>query len=46
MEHWAPDFEHPSITDENREAFETATSKFETQDDMTVGYYELQKTAG
>ena len=46
MEHWAPDFEHPSITDENREAFETAASKFETQDDMTVGYYELQKTAG
>jgi hypothetical protein len=46
MEHWSTDFEHPSITDENRESFNKAASKFETPDDMAVGYMELQKTAG
>lgn len=45
-EHWSEGFEHASITDENREAFNTAASKFPTQDDMSVGYMELQKTAG
>ncbi|MHC4387343.1 MAG: hypothetical protein ACYSX1_01915 [Planctomycetota bacterium] len=46
MEHWSDDFEHESITDENREAFNTAASKFATKDDMCVGYSELEKTAG
>jgi len=45
-EHWSDEFEHELITDDNREAFKTAASKFATQDDMSVGYMELQKTAG
>ncbi len=45
-EHWAPGFEHASITADNREAFNTVASKFATQGDMCVGYHELQKTTG
>lgn len=44
--HWSEGFEHSSITDENREAFNTAASKFPTQNDMSIGYMELQKTTG
>jgi hypothetical protein len=46
MEHWSEKFEHEAITDDNREAFTKTASKFATQDDMAVGYMELQKTAG
>ncbi len=46
MSNWAEGIEHASITAENREAFNTAASKFESQSDMCVGYMELQKTAG
>lgn len=45
-EHWAGEFEHASVTADNREAFNTVASKFPTQGDMCVGYMELQKTAG
>jgi hypothetical protein len=46
MEHWSDEFEHESITDENREAFNTTMSKFATPEDVAVGYMELEKTAG
>lgn len=46
MDHWTNGFEHPSITDENREAFNTTASKFASKDDMAVGYMELEKSAG
>lgn len=45
-EHWSQDFEHASITEDNREAFTTGMSKFPTQADAVIGYTELQKSAG
>jgi hypothetical protein len=46
MEHWSNEFEHSSITDENRESFNADMAKFPTKDDAVIGYRELQKTAG
>jgi hypothetical protein len=44
--HWAGDFEHASITADNRESFNTDMAKFPTQADVVIGYRELQKSAG
>ena len=46
MEHWAQEFEHASVTADNRESFNTAMGKFPTVGDAAVGYMELQKTTG
>ena len=46
MPEWVNEFEHDSITTENREAFNTAMEKFPTVNDAAVGYMELQKSAG
>lgn len=46
MAHWTDDFEHESITDANRVDFNKAMEKFPTQADVSVGYVELQKSAG
>ncbi len=45
-EHWTEGFEHASITDDNRGAFNTAMEKFPTPGDAAVGYMELQKNVG
>lgn len=45
-EHWTEGFEHDSITDENRESFNTAMAKFPTQADAVVNNLELQKLIG
>lgn len=45
-EHWSKEFEHPSITDENREAFGTSMAKFPTKDDVVVNHIELSKLTG
>lgn len=44
--HWSNDFEHASITDENKEAFNTAMGKYETQGDALIGGFNAQKLAG
>ena len=46
MEHWADDFEHESITDENREAFSTHMAKFDTEGDAVMDGYDLAKQKG
>ncbi len=46
MSNWAEGLEHEAITPENRDAFITAASKFESETHMNVGYMELQKIAG
>ena len=46
MEHWSDEFEHESITDENRESFKTAMGKYATQSDATVGGFNAQKEVG
>lgn len=46
MEHWIDDFEHSSITDENRESFNTHMSKFDTQADAVMDGYGLAKQKG
>lgn len=46
MEHWSQDFEHASITDENREAFNTHMSKFTTEADAVVDGFGLAKMKG
>ena len=45
-EHWTDDFEHSSITDENRESFNTAMAKYGTQEDAIVGGHNAMKLAG
>jgi len=46
MEHWTDDFEHESITDENREPFKTAMSKYDSLNAAVVGGFNAQKEAG
>jgi len=45
-EHWAGEFEHESVTVDNREAFKTSMAKFPTQADAVANNMELQKVAG
>lgn len=46
MEHWTEDFEHSSITGDNREAFNSSMAKYATQADAIVGGHNAQKLAG
>ncbi len=45
-EHWAPEFEHPSVTTENREAFNTHMAKFTSQADAVMDGYGLATQKG
>ncbi len=45
-EHWSKEFEHPSITDENRGAFNTHMNKFTTREDAIVDGFGLAKLKG
>jgi hypothetical protein len=45
-EHWTGEFEHETITEENREAFATAMTKYATPEDAIVGGFNAQKLAG
>ena len=45
-EHWTEGFEHASITDENREAFNTHMAKFPTQEDAVADGFGLAKLKG
>ena len=45
-EHWTNGFEHESVTDENREAFNTAMSKYDSQEAAIVGGFNAMKIAG
>lgn len=45
-EHWSQEFEHSSITADNREAFNTHMSKFPTQGDAVANHMELAKMTG
>ncbi len=45
-EHWSNEFEHSSVTDENRAAFNTHMAKFPTQADAVVNHMELAKQIG
>jgi len=45
-EHWSNEFEHESVTDDNREAFKTAMSKYPTQDEAVVGGFNAMKLTG
>ncbi len=46
MEHWTDDFEHSSITPENKEAFNTHMAKFPTEADAIADGYGLAKLKG
>ena len=46
MEHWTDDFEHSSVTDENRGAFNTHMAKFPTQADAVADGYGLAQMKG
>ena len=46
MENWTNEFEHESITEENRESFNTAMSKYGSLEDAVVGGFNAQKVAG
>ena len=45
-EHWSQTFEHESITDENREAFVSANSKYDTVEDAAIGGFNAQTKLG
>lgn len=45
-EHWTDGFEHESVTDENREAFNTHMSKFPTEAAAVMDGYDLAKQKG
>ncbi len=45
-EHWSKEFQHPSITDENRETFNTHMNKFTTREDAIVDGFGLAKLKG
>ena len=46
MENWTEDFMHDSITEENREAFDSAMGKYESQEDAIVGGFNAMKMTG
>jgi len=46
MPDWINDFEHESITDENRESFSKAMGKYETAEDAILGGFNAQKVLG
>jgi len=46
MPHWTQEFNHVSVTDDNRGAFNTAMSKYNSVDDAIIGGFEAQKMAG
>jgi len=46
MAEWIENFEHASVTDDNRESFSKAMGKYETAEDAIVGGYNAQKTLG
>ncbi len=46
MEHWSNEFEHTSVTPENREAFNTHMAKFPTVEDAVADGYGLAKQKG
>ena len=46
MSDWSEGLEHAAITPENRDAFNIAASKFDSQVDMCVGYMEQSKLVG
>lgn len=46
MPEWLDNFEHESVTDENREAFKTANQKYDTVEAAIVGGFNAQKLAG
>jgi hypothetical protein len=46
MPDWIDGFEHESITEENRESFNTGMSKYATPNDAIVGGFNAQKLAG
>ena len=45
-EHWAPGFEHASVTADNREAFNTSMAKYASRDEAIVGSFNAQKAMG
>ena len=45
-DHWSQDFEHESITPDNREAFSTHMSKFDSPDDAIMDGYGLAQMKG
>ena len=45
-EHWTTGFEHSSVTDENRQAFNTHMAKFPTQADAVADGYGLAQMKG
>ncbi len=46
MPEWLNNFEHESVTAENKEAFVAANSKYATEQDAVVGGYNAQKLIG
>ena len=46
MDSWLDEFEHPAVTDDNREAFNAAMSKYGSQEAAIVGGFNAQKVAG
>jgi hypothetical protein len=46
MEHWTDDFEHSTVNDENREAFNKHMVKFATKDDAVADAFGLAKLKG
>ena len=46
MSEWIEEFEHESVTDDNREAFTKAMGKYNTVEDAVVGGFNAQKIAG
>jgi hypothetical protein len=45
-EHWSNEFEHTSITDDNRAEFTTAMKDFKTMDDAIIGGFNAKKLVG
>ena len=45
-QHWTQGFENAAVTTENRESFNTAMSKYATQDEAIIGGYNAQKAMG
>lgn len=46
MEHWTDEFEHESITADNKEAFNTAMSKYDSEEAAVVGGFNAMKEIG
>jgi len=46
MEHWTEEFEHESITDDNRESFIKAMSKYDSEEAAIIGGFNAMKEIG